>query len=85
MAAGMVGMPVGVFFKYAVLVSLAQYGVLFMLGYYFGNAFGNATNVLENIQYVIGAVLLVATVYYILTRYVSRKLIEEEKEVKKEL
>jgi len=84
-AAGMVGMPVRIFFKYAVLVSLAQYGVLFMLGYYFGNAFGNVANVLENIQYAVGAVLLVTIAYYILTRYMGQKLVEEERKVKKEL
>lgn len=84
-AAGIVEMPVKTFFWYAALVSLAQYGVLFMLGYYFGNAFGDVTKVLENIQYVVGAVIVVATAYYIFTRYMSQRLVEGEKEIKKEL
>lgn len=85
MAAGIVGMPARIFFQYAALVSLAQYGVLFTLGFYFGNTFGNVTKVLENIQYVVGAIFLVATIYYIFSRYMSRKLIKEEEEIKKEL
>ena len=83
-AAGIVGVPFRTFFQYSVLASLIQYGVLFTLGYYFGNVFGSMTKVLQNIQYVVGAVLLIGIAYYIFTRYMRRKLIEEEKGVGKE-
>ena len=76
-AAGIVGVPFRIFFQYSVLASLIQYGVLFTLGYYFGNAFGSITKVVQNIQYVVGAVLLMGVLYYIFIRYMRKKLIKE--------
>lgn len=81
LVAGIVEMDYFAFFRYAALVALAQYGTLFVLGYYFGGAFGTVSNVLNNIQYVVAVVVLLATGWYIFTHYIRRRFdkeIEEE-------
>lgn len=84
LVAGIVDMNLGKFMRYAALVALAQYGVLFVLGYFFGNSFGSVANVLNNLQYIIAVVLLVATGYYIFTHFMRTKLIEQEKQAEDE-
>lgn len=80
LVAGIVEMDYRKFFRYAALVALAQYGVLFVLGYYFGNAFGTVSRILDNLQYLVGGIVLVASGYYVFTRYMRGKLIEQENE-----
>jgi membrane protein DedA with SNARE-associated domain len=55
--AGIVGVPVGRFFRLAVSVALLQYVVLFLLGYYFGDATATVSRALRIVQFavVIGA------------------------------
>ena len=83
-AAGMVKMNYYTYFRYAILVALAQYGVLFLLGYYFGNTLGTVSDILHALQYIVAAIFIVAIGYYILTRYMRKKLLEEEEDVAKE-
>lgn len=74
--AGMVRMPLGKFFGWGALAAIAQYGVLLLLGYFFGNTLGGeAAVVLERAQYVLAAITLVATIYYIGSRYARKRLI----------
>ncbi|MEK7133644.1 MAG: hypothetical protein AAB804_01075 [Patescibacteria group bacterium] len=76
--AGMVRMPLGKFFGWGALAAIAQYGVLLLLGYFFGNTLGGeAVLVLERAQYVLAAVALVATIYYIGSRYARKRLMSE--------
>lgn len=80
--AGVVGMPLKRFIAYGAVVTVLQYGSLLFLGYFLGNAFGGTIQgVLEKIQYV----LLIAGVgligFYILRRYMRRRLEGQEKEV----
>lgn len=77
--AGIVEMPVKKFFTYAALVALSQYGVLLVAGYYFGGAFGTMSRLLENIQYAVTGIAVFITLYYIIRKFMSQKLIEEEK------
>lgn len=84
-SAGLVGMPLRRFLTYTVSVSLVQYAIFLALGYYFSNSFGTVTNILENMQYLVAAVGVVALGYYFLTRYMRKRLLEEEREAKEEL
>jgi membrane protein DedA with SNARE-associated domain len=77
--AGVVKMPLRLFFGYGVLVVVTQYGTLLLLGYFFGNALGgNITGILENVQYAIGGLTLVIGLYYIGSRYLGRRFMKEE-------
>src|SRR6185437_2107309 len=78
--AGVVKMPLRLFFGYGIWVAIAQYGTLLVLGFFFGNALGgNITKILENIQYAIGGVTLMIGVYYIVTRYLRGRFMKEER------
>jgi membrane-associated protein len=61
--AGMVDVPAAIFFRYAVGIALAQYGVLLVLGYYFGHAIGPVSQALRVIGYSVAGATLVAIVY----------------------
>jgi membrane protein DedA with SNARE-associated domain len=79
--AGMVKFPFSTFFKYGVIVAIAQYWTLLALGYFYGNTFGGSiSNVLSNIQYVIGAVGVVITIYYIFSWRMRSKFMKETQE-----
>jgi membrane protein DedA with SNARE-associated domain len=83
--AGMVEMPLPKFLKWGVLVALMHYGALLFLGFYFGNTFGSVTGILENIQYVIGGLVLLGTVYYFGKRFITKRMREEEQKAAKEI
>ena len=77
--AGVVKMPLRLFFGYGVLVVVTQYGTLLVLGYFFGSALGgNITGILENVQYAIGGLTLMIGLYYIGSRYLGKRFMKEE-------
>ena len=61
--AGIVAVPVGRFFRYAVSVTLLQYVVLFLLGYYFGDATATVSGALRIVQYAVAIGVLSGFVY----------------------
>jgi membrane protein DedA with SNARE-associated domain len=72
--AGVVKMNIRKFFTYGALAAIAQYGMLLLLGYFFGNAFGGSiTGIIENIQYVIAGAALLLSIYYLLRWYIGKK------------
>ncbi|MDE2019355.1 MAG: VTT domain-containing protein [Patescibacteria group bacterium] len=73
--AGMVEMPFRNFLKYAALVAVTQYGILFFLGYFFGIQFGSLYAILDNIQFVIAGIGLFAAAYYLLRSYLRRRML----------
>lgn len=80
--AGMVKMPFRIFLKYGIQVAILQYGVLLFAGYYFGQSLGGSiTHLLSNLQYAIGGIALAISVYYILTWYMRKRFLKEEKEI----
>lgn len=79
LVAGIIDFDYKKFFWYAALVALAQYGVLFILGYFFGNTLGATANILDILQYVIAGGVIAATAYYIFSRWMRGRLIEQEK------
>lgn len=85
--AGMVRFRFSTFFKYGAIVAIVQYWSLLALGYFYGNTFGGSiSNVLSNIQYVIGAVGIVISIYYIFSWRMRAKFMKEteEEETKRE-
>lgn len=76
--AGLVEVPMRKFFIWAAIVTVMQYGVLLTLGYYFGNAFGTVSTVLNNLGYVVGGITLFITAYYVFTHFMRRRLLKAE-------
>lgn len=62
-AAGIVGVPVRRFFRYAAGVAVAQYVVLFLVGYYFGAATTTVSTALRIVQYGLALGILGGLVY----------------------
>ena len=80
--AGTVRMPLPLFFKWAAIVAVAQYGVLLFAGYFLGNSFGgSAAKVIENVQYVILAATLIISAYYIVSWRMRAKMLKEDKAI----
>ena len=77
-SSGMIGLPLPTFLLYAIPITVIQYGILMFGGYYFSNSFGFFSNTLEAIEILVAATVVVATLYYILTLYMRKKLLEEE-------
>lgn len=74
--AGMLRMPLSRFFGWGAVVAVTQYGILLLLGYFFGNTLGGEIAVfLARAQYVLAIFALVATIYYIGSRYARNRLI----------
>ena len=79
--AGLVEVSMKKFFAYAILVTVLQYGTLLVVGYYFGNAFGTVSKVINNLGYVIAGVTLFITAYYLFTHFMRRRLLKQEKKI----
>jgi membrane protein DedA with SNARE-associated domain len=61
--AGIVAVPVTTFFRYAAGIAVVQYGVLLLLGYYFGHAIGTVSQAIRVIGYVAAGAALGAIAY----------------------
>ena len=79
-SAGLVGMSLQRFLRYAFPITVIQYAILLTLGYYFGASFKFVSSTVEIIQIGIGGVIVIAIAYYFLTRYMRKKLLKEEAE-----
>lgn len=80
--AGMVRMPLRVFFKYGILVAILEYGTLLFAGYFLGASLGgSAARVINNVQYVIAIAALVLSGYYLVSWYMRGKFLAADKKV----
>ena len=70
--AGMVDFPLGRFINYAIQIAFLQYGVVFVLGYYFGQAVG-ASPWVTRLQIIITAIFVLGTLYYIVVSYLRKR------------
>jgi membrane protein DedA with SNARE-associated domain len=61
--AGIVAVPAPSFFRYAIGIALVQYGVLMVLGYYFGYAIGTVSQAIRVMGYIVAGAALVTIVY----------------------
>lgn len=72
--AGLVGMPLQRFVGLAMTVTVLQYGLLMALGYYYGNAVGVVTDILQFVGLAIAAAVVVAVISYFVGRYARARL-----------
>ncbi len=75
--AGTVRMPLRKFFGWGAIVAMAQFWTLILLGYFFGESFGDISNVINSIHYVILGITVVGILYYIFSRYMRKELTRE--------
>jgi len=82
--AGMVNMPVRAFFAYGAFIAVMHYGVLLLVGYFFGATLGaEFAVILERAPYVIGAAGVFFIGYYFFKKYLRTRLDKMEKEEEK--
>ena len=80
--AGMARMPLGLFFRYGIIVAVFEYGGLLLVGYFLGASLGgDVIKFFENMQYVIAAAAVVFVIYYITSRRARQELLEEDRTV----
>ncbi len=81
-AAGMVKMPLRLFFGYGVMVAILQYGLLLVLGYTLGeSAGGTVEKALGHVGYFATVAALLVTLYYVVTWRIRAYLIKRDKEL----
>lgn len=81
---GLVKTPFRRFFFYGALVAAAQYGGLFVLGYFFGNALDTVSDIFTYLQYLILGASVVGVGWYIFTRFMRKELDREREEEKRQ-
>lgn len=80
--AGVVKMPLRIFFKYGIIVAILEYGTLLVAGFFLGASLGGSVvKIIENAQYAIGFAALVISGYYLFTWYMRRRLLKEDREI----
>ena len=79
--AGMVKMPLRIFFRYGILVAILEYGTLLLAGYFLGASLGGSiARVIDNIQYAIAFGAVALTGYYLVSWHLRGKFLKKEKE-----
>ncbi len=82
--AGMVQMPLSKFFGYGSIVAILQYGTLVFLGYFVGTSISGIGQIINNIQYIIGAAAIAITIYYIFSWRMRKKFLKEDAAIEQE-
>lgn len=78
--AGVVKMPLFIFFKYGILVAILEYGTLLFAGYFLGTSLGGSVaKIISNIQYLIAFFAIAISGYYLLSWYLRDKFISSDK------
>ncbi len=76
--AGVVRMPLRLFFKWGSIIAIAQYGTLLLTGYFLGASFGGtAEKVIKNVQYIVAAATIALSAYYIMSWRARQKFLKE--------
>ncbi len=80
--AGMVQMPLRIFFRYGILVAILEYGTLLYAGYFLGASLGgNVVRMIDNAQYTIAFAAIVISGYYFFTWYMRGKFLRSDEEI----
>lgn len=79
-SAGLVNMPFKKFILYAIPITLFQYGVGLLLGYYLGHSYQLAAGYIDETRLIIAGIIIVIIGYIWLRKYFRAKLIDAEKE-----
>ena len=79
-SAGFLGMPFNAFVTYTLPVTFFQFGLLMLLGYFFGNSYYQAiTQSFTGVGICIAAAALVGIAYFFFTRFMRDRLLASEK------
>ena len=69
------------FFKWASIIAVVQYGTLLLAGYFLGTSFGGtAEKVIKNVQYIVAIATIAITAYYIVSWRARQKFLKERQE-----
>lgn len=80
--AGMVNMPLRIFFKYGILVAILQYGTLLLVGFFLGASLGGTVvRLIEGLQYVIAFSAIAISGYYVLSWRMRTRLLKEDRQI----
>ena len=80
--AGMVKMPLRVFFAYGALVAVLEYGTLLCAGYFLGASLGGtAAHTISTIQYGVAAAAVLISAYYLFSWHMRKKLLQADKAI----
>jgi membrane protein DedA with SNARE-associated domain len=80
--AGMVNMPLRIFFKYGIIVAILEYGTLLFLGYFLGASLGGSTvRIINNVQYLIAFAAIALSGYYLFSWYMRGKFLKDDKNI----
>ncbi len=77
-SAGLTNISYKRFWLYAIQISLLQYGLLMVLGYYFGNSYGFVAATFSGIQILLGIVAVIAVIYYGFSFFVRRRMLHKQ-------
>lgn len=84
-SAGLFGLELKTFLRYALPVTFAQYAILMGLGYFFGASYYQViTESFNGVGIVLAAAIVVGTAYFFFSRFMRDKLLEEGKEAEQE-
>ena len=84
--AGMVRMPLRIFFKYGIIVAILEYGSLLFLGYFLGASLGGTiVRIIENAQYAIAFAAIAIFGYYFFSWYMRGKFLKTDKDIEEDL
>jgi membrane protein DedA with SNARE-associated domain len=82
--AGMVKMPLRLFFRYGALVAIAQYGPLLLAGYFLGTSIArDAALAIEYAQYVFLFGGIVLFVYYTISLRMRARLLQQDGDIER--
>jgi len=85
-SAGLVGMSFGRFLVYTIPVTMLQYAVIMVIGFYMGESWNAAGKYVQYAYFIIaGVVILFGMVYLYISKFAKKKMIELEKEELKEV
>ncbi len=80
-SAGLTHMSYKRFWFYAVQIGFLQYGVLVVVGYFFGNYFNAIKGAIDIIQYGFAIFGIVIVCYYFFTLYLRRRALRRDREL----
>ena len=82
-SAGIVGMKLRDFLRYAVPITFLQYAILMTIGYYLGNSYTLLANTFQGVEFAIAAFVVAAAAYYAFTMYMRDRVLQTEAEEEK--
>lgn len=77
-SAGLTNISYKRFWFYAIQISLLQYGLLMVLGYYFGNSYGFVAATFNGIQILLVILAGLSVLYYGFTLFMRRRMLHEQ-------